>query len=160
MMPPLTADFVRELFDYNPDTGIFIRRKTGKPAGTKNKRTGHVTVWAKYKLEYAHRLAWLYHHGRYPTRNLRHKNGNKSDNRIANLTETTSWQSQTGRSARYTRVERTRAGNYAVRFQRNGHRYYLGTFDDPGVAELAYFVAALAYEDGCELTDRNPQDGR
>jgi hypothetical protein len=34
---------------------------------------------------FAHRLVWLYVHGRHPTREIDHVNGNPTDDRIANL---------------------------------------------------------------------------
>ena len=86
----LTAKRLRELLNYSPDTGEFTRKvgtstsSVGDVAGGLNNR-GYVTMSVQGKSHQAHRLAWLYVHGVWPTDQLDHINRNKSDNRIANL---------------------------------------------------------------------------
>jgi hypothetical protein len=90
----LTAERLRELFDYDPETGLFARKAAGahnailgvwRP-GTAM-RNGYRVFNVGGKTQYAHRMAWLYIHGELPPRgvDLDHINRNKSDNRIANL---------------------------------------------------------------------------
>lgn len=86
---------LKELLDYSPDTGDFIWRvnrsrtaKANAPAGTKN-NLGYIRIIVCGKQYAAHRLAWLYVHGQWPTSEIDHINQNKADNRIANLRQVT-----------------------------------------------------------------------
>lgn len=89
----LTAERLRELFLYNPGTGIFTRRiahgrhgcyRAGMVAGSADNK-GYVVIRIDKRIYKAHRLAWLYVHGSWPQHDIDHINRVKSDNRIANL---------------------------------------------------------------------------
>jgi hypothetical protein len=82
---------VRELFHYDAETGVFTRKirtsnstKVGDVAGGNN-GNGYVSIWVDGRRVLAHRLAWFYVHGEWPTTDVDHINGNPQDNRIANL---------------------------------------------------------------------------
>ena len=95
----LTAKQLRAVLDYEPETGMFIwraRKKgahlnswAGLRAGAK-RDLGYIVIRIDYRLYRAHRLAWLYVHGRWPKGEIDHINGDPSDNRIANLRIATS----------------------------------------------------------------------
>lgn len=88
----VTANRLRELFDYDPETGFFTR--VGKPkrgnarwegvAGTVME-SGYRTLAIDSVRFLCHRLAWLYVKGEFPKRWVVHLNGNRDDNRIENL---------------------------------------------------------------------------
>jgi hypothetical protein len=88
----LTAERLRELFSYNPETGLFTRligvrgtnAKAGCVAGTDDVR-GYRKITVMKEFHRAHRLAWLYVYGEWPKYEIDHINGIKNDNRIANL---------------------------------------------------------------------------
>lgn len=76
--------------DYNPGTGIFTwkvtmgRVKPGDTAGTRTAQ-GHLSIRLAGSTYAAHRLAWLFATGAWPHRSVRHRNGDLTDNRFANL---------------------------------------------------------------------------
>jgi len=87
----ITQSELKERFHYNPDTGIFARKKTdrrtikiGSIVSTKN-TGGYIIANIKGKIYSAHRLAWLYIYGVMPDGDIDHINGFRDDNRIKNL---------------------------------------------------------------------------
>ena len=91
----LTQSRLKELLHYDPDTGVFTWRKKmarrvkiGDEAGCRHS-SGYILIQAAGKLYRAHRLAWLYINGSWPSNQIDHINQNKSDNRIKNLRDVT-----------------------------------------------------------------------
>ncbi len=93
MNKPLPSqEELHELFDYNPKTGELTWKtkpcnsvKTGDQAGALN-GTGYINIKIKSSLYKAHRLVWMWQHGKDPgALDMDHINGNKTDNRIENL---------------------------------------------------------------------------
>ena len=89
----LTAEYLRSILDYNPDTGIFTRKvraancvKVGDRAGSPN-GDGYLQIMVQSRKYLAHRLAWLYVYGVWPNDQLDHINRIRTDNRRANLRE-------------------------------------------------------------------------
>ncbi len=100
----LTAEYLRSVLDYNPDTGIFTRKvstsnrvKVGDVAGCSNGR-GYLRIQVQSRDYQAHRLAWLYVNGEWPKDQLDHINRVRTDNRISNLRDVTQKQNQQNRS--------------------------------------------------------------
>lgn len=90
----LTAERLRELIHYDPETGVFRRKvalsnvsTVGGVAGNYTKGYWELSVDGNRYA--AHRLAWFYVYGRWPSGQIDHINGIPDDNRIANLRDAT-----------------------------------------------------------------------
>jgi hypothetical protein len=89
----LTQEELRSIFDYNPDTGVFIwvrpsclRTKVGDIAGSLKKTTGYLHIGYNKRVYLAHRLAWVYMYGDIPDgKLLDHKDMDKVNNKANNL---------------------------------------------------------------------------
>lgn len=86
----LTVKRLREVLCYDTQTGLFTwlhtskRVRAGDVAGSIH-ALGYVIITIDGWRYRAHRLAWLYAHGRWPDGDLDHRNTVRSDNRIENL---------------------------------------------------------------------------
>ena len=96
----LTADRLRELLNYDPDTGVFTYRVTRAPRFRPGDMAGHVDVHGyrviglDLRIYKAHRLAGLYMTGEWPKHEVDHKNLDKADNRWVNLRPATHGQNR------------------------------------------------------------------
>lgn len=78
----ITAERLRELLEYDEDTGVFKRKartsnriSIGDIAGSSDAK-GYVCIRVGGKTYKAHRLAWLYVYGEWPTGEIDHINHN------------------------------------------------------------------------------------
>lgn len=95
----LTAEYVRELLDYDPETGELRWKKTksgrsnGPVAGTLGEwgRNGKQrrTITIDYVIYKSHRVIWLWMTGAWPKDQIDHINRDAADNRWKNLREGT-----------------------------------------------------------------------
>lgn len=153
-MTDLTAERLRELFDYDSQTGVFVRkisrnrRYVGRVAGS---LCGRGYVWIKIgRVAYAaHRLAWLYVHGEWPPRDIDHDNLDKSDAAFLNLRLAT--KSQNAMNVRPRRTNKSgfkgvcfkpKFGKWAAHIWIDKRQIYLGAFNTPEAASAAYQAAA------------------
>lgn len=157
----LTAERLRELLHYDPDTGVFIRRvqsspriKVGDVAGDVRqvRRDGFYRRISVENRRYAaHRLAWLYVHGEWPPDgfDIDHIDGDGRNNRITNLRLAT--RSQNGANRRL--QVNNASGMKGVSFYRKtkkwkaqisvrGHVKSIGYFKTIEEAAAAYRAAA------------------
>jgi len=96
----MTQEDLKEYFNYDSNTGIFIRiKKTGRSAKI-NVRSGSLDNEGYRQMRFKggvyreHRLAWLYHYGKMPDGQIDHINRIKDDNRICNLRDVTNSENQ------------------------------------------------------------------
>lgn len=158
----LTQTYVIKKLWYCPDTGTFIRLNnngTRPPAGTINS-CGYVRIILNKKSYLAHRLAWLYTYGVFPTYEVDHINGVRADNRLSNLRDVTKLENSRNRTRanknnRYGLLGVTPYRNrwMAQLAQGTGSRY-LGLFDTPEEAAQAYVAAKQTPEGGYLANNR------
>jgi hypothetical protein len=161
----VTAEYIRSVLDYDPDTGVFTwrrpvgpRAKPGQKTGVVDKSSGYVRIRLLRQTRHAHRLAWLYVHGGFPGGVIDHINGDRADNRIANLrdaTPTMNMQNQRksrGRSG-YLGVwyPSGRATKFTACIVMPSGRKVLGQFDTAEAAHEVYLTAKRKFHEGCSI---------
>lgn len=152
--PPTEA--VKTSFEYNPETGQLLWKKArshrvGKEAGH-IAPTGYRTISWRGRSWPAHRLAWIWVHGRRPDGAIDHINGDRSDNRISNLRAV-----RNGDNNRNCAIGRDNtSGVMGVRWHRLRHKWHVqirvnyrsihvGYFDDMDQAVAARKAAERRY---------------
>ena len=156
----MEASQVREIFDYDPLTGVLrwkiqvSRWEIGSVAGRQvEKDTGKRYVEVRYdgKWYLAHRLAFAIMEGRWPDPEVDHENRNGFDNRWLNLREATKAQNAQNRKMPITnkvgmkgviRVTRFGVTKFEARIRVSGKQKHLGRFDTAQEAHAAYCNAA------------------
>lgn len=139
---------------YDPKTGLFwwiksgLARQKNKPAGT-IREDGYVLVCFAYKQYYAHRLAWLLMTGKWPAKEIDHKDGNPANNRWNNLRA-----ANRANQLQNSRIKRSNTSGYkgacwAEKESRwlasitlNGKNKFLGYYSTKELAHAAYADAA------------------
>lgn len=146
----MTPEQVRDVFEYDPDTGKVRwkinpggRAYAGAIAGTSDDE-GYIVVRYRGRGYKAHRVAWVLAHGEWPRGVIDHVNGCKWDNRIENLRDVDHFinaqncaqPNRNGRSGLrwvswFSQYQKWKASF----FFRKKH-YFVGYFDDPMEAHL------------------------
>lgn len=157
----VTAERLREALDYDPKTGAFRWRHrldqiprwnsrfAGKPAGHSCPTLGYVLLRIDGQLCRAHRLAWLYMTGGWPSSEIDHIDGDGLNNRWTNLRPA-------NRSQNSSNIKRPkhntsglkgayfdkRTGRWLAQIRHQKKQIYLGKFDTAEAAHGAYMEAA------------------
>ena len=146
---------LRDVFDYNPQTGVFTwlvstskKMKAGSTAGCLN-AIGYVFLCLDSRRYLAHRVAWFYMTGEVPAGLIDHVNGQKADNRWSNLRQATPSQNQQNkpgyRPGKLKGVIETKSGRFVASIRSKGMSIHLGTFDDQEAAHAAYCAASAVH---------------
>lgn len=150
---PPTQERLKEVVEYNQETGEFVWRvstgpriKAGDPAGAyKGHGYGRIQIdGVRYN---AHRLAWLYVYGYYPSALIDHINMDISDNRISNLREAShsdNLKNKKSRASTATGVKgitlSSSSGKYVVRIRSENRSYYFGSFSSLEEAKKVLYL--------------------
>lgn len=154
MKKEMNVELLRELLIYDAERGVFYWRvnkstkaKAGDEAGCKGK-DGYIRICICRHVYLAHRLAWMYVHGDWPSMYLDHVNRIPSDNRMSNLREVTLSQNQQNKllqknnKSGYKGVSWNRSmQRWVANIKVNRKKYYLGVFDSPEAASDRYIEA-------------------
>jgi hypothetical protein len=143
---------LREVLDYDPDTGIFLwKQPTGNRVITNEQCTsidakGYYRISVDNKRFGAHRLAWVYMYDEdISNYYVNHINEDRLDNRIVNLELTTNAHnirlSKRGKGYSYHKA----SGKFAARIRVNYKSIHLGYFDKEEDAAKAYAEARFIY---------------
>jgi len=151
----ITADRLREVLSYNPATGEWMwlvglarRAAAGTIAGCRN-RDGYWLIGVDCQLYLAHRLAWLWMTGTWPTEQIDHIDMDKSNNKWDNIRIATPSQNGANVQARTNNTSGSkgicidkRRHTYNARIMKKGKRHHLGSYIDLSSAIQAYRIAA------------------
>ena len=145
-----TREQVLKQFFYDNDAGVlYRRRKTTSPRPiTGRNKDGYVRVMVDGYQTVAHRIIWLMVYGEQPDA-IDHINGNRSDNRLANLRVATPSENQWNRKKRNASSSVFKGVHYAADRSRwgaqiryRGRLRSLGYFDTEREAHDAYIREA------------------
>lgn len=157
----LTAARLRELLHYDTETGVFTHIATKRQRVIAGNVAGSTAQngYRKHRIDggtySGHRLAWLYVHGEWPKRWIDHINGDRSDNRIANLRDVSALVNRQNMRVATGAVGLLGVSRHHRQYRAEiGHNYkniVLGTFDTPEEAHAAYVQAKRRLHAGCTL---------
>jgi hypothetical protein len=171
----LSPEVLRQLLRYEPDTGKLFwlhrgpewfidgrysakascekwnNQYAGKEAFCTLK-DGYFSGEVMRKHAFAHRVAWAVYYGFWPDQFIDHIDGNRKNNKIANLRNATKAQNCQNRGASKASVSglcgvsasRRKKNGWAAYIFREGKNVFLGNFSCKHDAAMAYDAAAIA----------------
>jgi hypothetical protein len=145
----ITQEQLKAIMDYQPLTGIFRwktsgkNRSVGRVAGWRTTR-GYIKLHVLGRQCFAHRLAWLYVHGSYPEGWIDHINHDGTDNRLANLRLSTVSQNHANRRNLRGNLKgaSTNGARWRSRIKINKKQFTIGNFGTEQEAHKAYCAEA------------------
>lgn len=165
----LPVSYLRECFDYNPESGELIwkirptshfrgyestdggfnTKYSGKVAGSVMAR-GYIWLTLDGESHFSHRIAWAIYHGAYPDGQIDHINGIRTDNRIANLIEVSARDNSRNRKKPKTNTSGhigvcKRGNSFRAYINGESGREWLGTFPSIDEAVKARKNAEILY---------------
>lgn len=162
----VTAENLQEVLAYNPDTGEFrwldrpddhgwSRKNAGNVAGYTDTSNGYRRIGVFGERFFAHRLAFLYMVGRWPTRReeIDHINGDQLDNRWSNLRYASHAQNGHNTGLRRNNTSGikgvsfdTKRGRWVAMITENGKQRSLGRYETMEEAVAVRRAAEEAYQ--------------
>jgi len=145
-----------DYFDYDFTTGIGTykkrkgkRVKIGDRVGYIDTSNGYRYVCFEGKTYKEHRVVWFLYYGEWPKNEIDHIDLNKANNAISNLRECTRSQNLANRKTvnklGFKGVQKTPYGKYQAKIKKGGKLIYLGTYETPEEASIAYGEAATKH---------------
>lgn len=153
-----------EILDYNQETGVFtwkVKARKGRVAAGDvagyTDLDGYIKIGIDGRYYNAHRLAWLFMTGEWPTDMLDHIDGNPANNAFRNLREADNrLNQQNHRKAKSTNKcgllgVSKKAKCSIARIKVDGKVLYLGSFKTDEEAHAAYLEAKRRLHPGCTI---------
>lgn len=144
----LTHERLLEVLSYDPTSGTFIRKSTGRLVGASN-GGDYGTIKIDRKTYKAHRLAWFYVKREWPASDIDHRDLNKGNNRFLNLREASeSLNKRNSPTYRSNKVGlkgvclNKRGGKFRAQISINGSTKRIGSFASAEEAHAAYVAEA------------------
>jgi hypothetical protein len=159
--PLPSAEYLRSVFDYNPETGVLVwkhrhdmarawnAKHVGKTAGCVGP-LGYILVRINRQLFLAHRIIYKMMKGSDPEDEIDHKNGHPGDNRWTHLRDASSQQNKYNRQSvkrkhdlpRGVYPHRCKSKPFGAYIKLNSKRVFLGSRSTPGEAHSLFLAAA------------------
>lgn len=164
----ITQSRLKEVLDYNPETGMFVWKlsrgrnaRLGENAGSM-RCDGYIAIKIDGKSYKAHRLAWLFIYGYLPKNDTDHRDHDRSNNRINNLRDVTRSENQENQIKARTNNVSTRLlgvyfrddysiNKYVAKIRISGKLTPLGCFSTAESAHAAYVAAKRIHHGTCTL---------
>lgn len=163
--PKITAQELRQVLAYSPESGQFTyladrgRMRAGDVAGTETP-DGRRCIVVNGRRYFAHRLAWLYVTGSWPSQEIDHIDGDSLNNRFCNLRDVSSTINQQNKRAapstkKYSKLfgahwcEQKQVWKSSIRVA--GRSKHLGVFATEEEASAAYVEAKRRLHAGCTI---------
>lgn len=157
MRQSVSVERLREMLDYNPETGRLTWRErdrnlTGVEAGGIDPGHGYRRIKVGPKYELGHRVAIALTTGKWPSDEVDHINGDRSDNRLCNLRCVP----RGGNMLNKSRYRNNKSGIIGVHWhrqhrkwcatiQRGGRSHQVGLFRCIGAAAVARHLAEVEH---------------
>lgn len=173
-MNTITQQELKELLDYDKDTGVLKWKKRankqgigGKTWNTRyaGKQSGYVNPLGYLEVKIndrnylSHRLAWMYMYGSFPKNQIDHINGITDDNRLCNLREATNSENQQNKKKAQSNNKNgflgvslhKKSNTFRARIKINKKEKNLGYFKTAEQAHEAYLKAKREFHPFGEL---------
>lgn len=128
---------IEDTFEYDAVTGEITRKYVSARIESISGANGHRSVQYAGKRIYSSILAWYLHYGEWPSRHVRHLNGDRGDNRIVNLG-----------------MPGSMPERYRAVIRKNGKTHHIGYFATPEARDAAIFAVKL----GVDLFKHPPEE--
>lgn len=139
----ITQEQLKQLLNYDPETGVFTSRLKNKTVGSISNR-GYLRLNIAKRLYMAHRIAWLYMTGQFPSIEIDHIDGCKLNNKWVNLRQVTRKQNMENTSLFTNNISGYRGvawyknnNKWGASVFHNGRRHFAGLYITEEEAHIA-----------------------
>ena len=160
----LTAENVREVFDYDEETGKLYWRVDSNKNNLAGSEAGKLYGDQRYlKISWGrcilvHRVVWLWFYGEWPKYTVDHIDGDKFNHRLENLRDVTTQENSKGFKTPYGSMQINgvshSSGRFIVKIRRDKIGYTLGSYETLLEAACARKSAELEYLKTGRVTPR------